>query len=378
MYLDTLQYFEIDQDGNKWSLDNFTFGKINLFVGQNATGKSRTLSVINSLGRLLAGEKQIAFSGRFNPSFKENNSIIEYVLEHHQHKINEEILQIDGEPILQRGPDGVGTIYAKELDQKIKFQVPDTIIASVAKRDSIQHPFLEQPFNWGKSIRFYPFGTQLGKDHLAIIKENEFQGNLNPKDTNSVVAFLKKGLKEFGTKFTDDIIKDVNNIGFNITEIGIRPFQQALTPPHIAIPEGIYIKETEHNHIVDQIEISQGLFRALSLFIQLRFSENFSIPSLILIDDIGEGLDYERSTKLISSIIEIAKSSQIQLIMTTNDRFVMNNVPLEYWAILVRDAGHCTSLNYRNSKDIFDNFELTGLSNFDFFSSKYYQSLDNA
>jgi len=30
-------------------------------------------------------------------------------------------------------------------------------------------------------------------------------------------------------------------------------------------------------------------------------------------------------------------------------------------------------LNYRNAKNMFEEFELTGLNNFDFFSSKYYE-----
>jgi hypothetical protein len=59
--------------------------------------------------------------------------------------------------------------------------------------------------------------------------------------------------------------------------------------------------------------------------------------------------------------------------MTTNDRFIMNAVPLEYWLILSRDGGQVTSLNYRNSKEMFDDFESTGLSNFDLFSSGYYK-----
>ena len=40
MYLDRIQFIETGQDGNKWLLNDFTFGKINLLVGQNATGKS--------------------------------------------------------------------------------------------------------------------------------------------------------------------------------------------------------------------------------------------------------------------------------------------------------------------------------------------------
>jgi len=57
--------------------------------------------------------------------------------------------------------------------------------------------------------------------------------------------------------------------------------------------------------------------------------------------------------------------------MSTNDRFVMNNVPLEYWHIIQRSGGHCKIYNYENSKGTFDNFAYTGLSNFDFFTTDF-------
>lgn len=56
----------------------------------------------------------------------------------------------------------------------------------------------------------------------------------------------------------------------------------------------------------------------------------------IVIDDIGERLDYERSCALIELLMSKATTQQVQLIMTTNDRFVMNKVPLEAWTVLHR------------------------------------------
>jgi hypothetical protein len=55
--------------------------------------------------------------------------------------------------------------------------------------------------------------------------------------------------------------------------------------------------------------------------------------------------------------------------MSTNDRFVMNNVPLEYWSIMQRYPNESKIYNYRNSRKQFEDFELTGLSNFDFLTS---------
>jgi hypothetical protein len=51
----------------------------------------------------------------------------------------------------------------------------------------------------------------------------------------------------------------------------------------------------------------------------------------------------------------------------------MNAVPLEYWIILIRNGGRVASLNYKDSKAMFDEFQNTGLSNFDLFSSGYYK-----
>ena len=41
----------------------------------------------------------------------------------------------------------------------------------------------------------------------------------------------------------------------------------------------------------------------------------------------------------------------------------MNNVPLEEWSVLQRKANHVIVKNYANSKEIFEDFKFTGLSN---------------
>jgi AAA15 family ATPase/GTPase len=121
--------------------------------------------------------------------------------------------------------------------------------------------------------------------------------------------------------------------------------------------------------------MSQGLFRALSLILQITYNTLKKISTTILIDDIGEGLDFDRSSRLIKLLIEIAeKNDNIQFIMSTNDRYVMNNVPLEYWQLIQRKGGECRVFNYQNSKEKFDEFKYTGLNNFDFLATDYINS----
>jgi hypothetical protein len=122
--------------------------------------------------------------------------------------------------------------------------------------------------------------------------------------------------------------------------------------------------------------MSQGMFRALSVLIQVNHAVMTSAPSCILIDDIGEGLDFERSCALIKLIIEKAETSSVQLIMSTNDRFVMNAVPLQDWSVLARQGPRCRVYNYANSKAAFDEFKFTGLNNFDFLATDFQKEID--
>ena len=136
----------------------------------------------------------------------------------------------------------------------------------------------------------------------------------------------------------------------------------------------MYTVESDLGFKNPQTQMSQGMWRALALVIHLNsctFSKN---KQLILIDDIGEGLDYERSVAIIDLLISKAKTNDIQLMMTSNDRFVMNKVPLEYWSVLKRKGGIVKMFNLRNSQKQFDKFKYIGLSNFDFFASDFFES----
>jgi hypothetical protein len=44
----------------------------------------------------------------------------------------------------------------------------------------------------------------------------------------------------------------------------------------------------------------------------------------------------------------------------------MNRIPLEEWSVLQRCGSTVRVLNYENSRDLFEEFKFTGLSNFSF------------
>ncbi len=375
MKVESVYYSQYDGTPQEWKLEECTFGNINLIVGDNASGKSKVLNVIGNLGNILSGERGLFLSANYKVVFNKDGSKLDYILKCENGIVAQENLDIDDNNLLFRSADGKGQIYYEQLKQNVDFQAPTNQVVSVARRDAIQHSFLEHLYDWGKSIRHFYFGADMGKGGLAVplkAKEGQPHPSLNPKNTQMVVAIFIEGQKRFSTQFTDSIIQDMKEIGYELTEIGTAPPTSILFGGVPGEVVGLYVKEADLSGRTDQIEMSQGMFRALSLITQINYSQLTDSPACILIDDIGEGLDYNRSTALVKLFIEKAKQKQIQLIMATNDRFVMNNVPLEYWSVIQRIGNVSRIYDYRNSPDLFKEFELTGMNNFDFFSSKYY------
>ena len=373
MLLKELSYQEFANRKNSWTLAPFTLGQLNLLVGKNASGKTRTLNAIAGLSNLISsGDKLQFLSGEYALRFEDDNSQITYSLGYEEAAVIQESFSIDGNTFLDRGPGGNGTIFAKEVGKPISFQAPTNELAVVSRRDNIQHPFFEKLYEWSRWTCHYLFGDRLGKDRVSGFVKVDSPVSPNPKDTNQVVFFLKFGLRTYGDDFLRRIVRDMSEIGYDLEEVGVAPIGNLIVLANIAPPpESIYVIEKGLGFRVFQHEMSQGMFRALSLIIQLNLLQSLKSQSCILIDDIGEGLDFERSGALIQHVLQQAKVSKAQVVMSTNDRFVMNHVPLDYWNVIQRHGSVCQILNYANSKDKFEDFKFTGLSNFDFFSTEY-------
>ncbi len=378
MFIKSVDYVQWENSSRSWSVEGCTLDNINLIVGKNATGKTKTLNVIGNLARLLAGESRPFGSGNYKlVKFEEDGIKISLSVVCEDGGVKGEKLSINGVNRLNRRKDNSGKIWYEREGKFIDFQAPANEIVSFARRDSIQHPFLDRLYDWGKSLRHYYFGKTLGQDHLAVFtksNDGERKEDINLKDTGNVVAILRKGNEDFPGRFYESIIRDMGEIGYGLDEIGVKVQSEISVDGPVRPGElsGVYVKETDLNDITEQMPMSQGMFRALSLVTQITYSEFTKKPLCIIIDDIGEGLDYDRASSLIKLLIRRAKNASVQLIMSTNDRFVMNNVPLEYWSIIERIGGVSKIHNYRNSRKMFEEFELTGLNNYDLFSSGFF------
>jgi len=373
MRLKSVKYAEFEHTPQEWRLEGLHLAQANLIVGKNASGKSRTLNIIHALSRHLAGLAPARLSGSYDAEFMHDGEVLRYELKYEEEQVVKERFSKKGRILLDRGIGGEGTIWAEEIDggKDIRFQTPTSELAVVARRDAIQHKFLEPLYSWGSSLRHYCFGTPLGKDHLAVLV---MKGGVkaDEKDPNAVVALYRQAERELGHEFRQALVRDMRQLDYDVEELGVRPPVSIRVQP--GLPGelvGLYVKEKDLPGITDQHSMSQAMFRALSLLVQVNYSQMAGKSTCILIDDIGEGLDFDRSCRLIDLLRQKAKTPDVQLVLSTNDRFVMNRVPLEEWSVLQRRGNHVRVLNYENSKGLFEEFKFTGLSNFSFLETDF-------
>jgi len=369
MILKSFEYSEFENDEGFWAIKSFELEKINLFTAKNATGKTRTIKAIHLLSKSIMDNIFIA-NAKYTVEFSVGSENYQYVFANDNKKVISEKLTKDDTILLQRDSTGKGKIFTSQLNENIDFQLPENKLA-ISRRDILQYPYLELIHLWAENLYYYSFGTSMKQEYGKVIDEKH--NILNGNSDNPVEIFFVGNL-EFDNKFKESILSSMNSIGYDLSEVDVKRWIYSNT--HVCSDDyTLFASEKDNGITINQHSMSQGMFRALSIIIHLTFHAMMKIPTTILIDDIGEGLDFERSTKLINLLIELAeKNDNIQLIMSTNDRYVMNKVPFKYWQLINRKGGECNVYNYQTSKEIFDEFKYTGLNNFDFFATDFINS----
>ena len=371
--LKSLKYCERQGKDLAWSLDHLVLGQFNLLVGKNATGKTRAINVIGNLANTFLREGNVvAANAGYEVEFSDGTTTTNYELIIEDGNVKRERLAVDGKDMLVRDSNRL-KIYAVEEEKNISFIPSPTQIAAVARRDELQHPFLNPLHAWADAVRIYHFGANLGKDSFSMTIDNSV-GNiatnlrkLDDRHEDAVVATFSKAQKEYGGVFVQRVITDMKSLGYDLLDIDVSTpagVKLQSSAPVLGVLNAIAVMEAGVQGWIHQNAMSQGMFRAFSIIAQVNYSQLASRATCILIDDIGEGLDFDRSSRLIEVLREKSQSSDFQLIMTTNDRFVMNHVPLDEWSVLQRTGAEVKVKNVHNSREQFEEFKFIGMSNF--------------
>ncbi|MDR1882586.1 MAG: ATP-binding protein [Prevotella sp.] len=367
MILSALKYTRHAGEPREWSIegnggDYAYFGNINLLVGKNASGKSRTLNVIREIAGLLSGrmdlKSAVSPSELFELTFTEsNNDSYKYTLAFKGRVVTDEVLTLDNKVLLDR----VKKILPDSRGENIPFEVAGFQTA-IALHDARGKPYFGNLVSWGESLKNYLFADSPEKNRL--VKDCiRMDGDDHDTDDPDVPAYtFLKGRELFGEAFISELIAGMQYLGYFISGIDVQETRGGF---------GLFVEEGEYT--VSQCEMSQGMFRALSLLVMLGYARLSGASLCLLIDDMGEGLDFENSKKMMDLVIKKVNKSNIQFFMTTNDRHAMNRIPLRYWSVIGRESNRSIFYDYTNSKETFDDFKYTGLNNFDFLATDFFK-----
>ncbi|MFO7671875.1 MAG: AAA family ATPase [Bacteroidales bacterium] len=375
MYLQNFSFRENAGQKIEWLIDHVKLGEINLVVGKNSSGKTRTLNAITDLVSMLMGRGARATGPvSYDLTFRNKEYVMRYVLKFDPETIHLERLYVGEELLLDRGEGGHGVIKYASTPGAIflEFEIPHDQLACHAKRDRLQHPFIETIHGWAMSLRRFDFSSDLGKSRYAL-KSLFDARELDMSITNtSLVPVISVAVETF-PEFKRLVLEEMNGIGYELLDFGIIHFSerysQADQDRYV-----VYTTEAGLEKQVTQRDMSQGMYRAFSVLVQLNYYILSGHKGFVIIDDIGEGLDFSRAKLLVALLIRKAGSAGIQLIMSTNDSFIMNAVDIKHWAVIMREGNKISLFNYENSREIFEEFKFTGLNNFDFYASGFFKS----
>jgi AAA15 family ATPase/GTPase len=356
MKLKTLSYID-----SNWELKNLQLGQVNLIVGKNSTGKTRSLQTIDLLVKMLTQKRDLNWGGQWDitfENFKGEEIQYQFSTSFLKHGVTFEKIFIDKNLVLSR--DTKHNDFAKirnYLDNKNFEDVypPSNKLAVHTNRDLKKYPFLEDIANWAEQSYGFKFGNI---SPYSRLNQQEYDLLTAVEDIPTLFKSLKKEDKE-------KIISEFNTLGYFISDITAQDKAESVV---------IFVKEAGIDKVIPHFKLSQGMFRALAIIVYLQYLVSRKKPVTVIIDDLCEGLDYERAVKLGELVFDKCKNNDIQLIATSNDSFLMDVVDLKNWNLLVREGKQVSGINYKTNPEIIENFKFTGLSNFDFFSSSFIQS----
>jgi len=339
-----------------WALDKVTFGNLNLIAGRNAVGKSKTLNAIVLFVRFLNGDVNTATPSHWCrvEFITDDNTILSYAYEYKDSIINDETLYRGRDKIISRNKEhsfiGATEVYP-----------PANKLCVQSQRDTKNYPEFESIMQWAEKLKGYSFSE------LSSTKSYHIPSLFNEKiDFSEMYEKIDKIVEK-----KNFVIKKMKELDYEIDSI--EPFNIS---DKFNI---ILIREHGVKTSLFSALLSNGMLRVFYIFAYMAYLSTEPGARTLLVDDLGEGLDFSRSSKLSKIIFDYCETHDIQLIVTSNDNFLMNAVNLDYWVILQRDGEHTTGISKNTHPDMFLKFKKMGLNNFDMLSTDFiYRYLEKA
>lgn len=334
-----------------WRMHSLNVFSQNLFVGKNSVGKSSIIRNLSHIASLISQRRP--FSTKDDVAYlievKDENFTATYSFECRKSKVLDEGLVVNYN-------DGKSKVWIERTADMAIFNgdvvnPPHDKLLLTLKRDTVLYPEIEAIVSWAENVDAFSF-NEFDLDGDGRLYSRFINGGNN----------LYTMVKALSPDSIKNVIQSAEMMGYLIEKI--EPFE------FLDVKKVLFTERHVHAPLFD-VSLSKGMFRTLYLLIYLEYIAHTGKPATLLIDDLCEGLDYDRSTKLGKYVFDYCSKNDIQLIATSNDSFLMDVVDLNYWSILQREGSKVSAINHLSHPELFEDFSFTGLSNFDLLSSDF-------
>ena len=338
----TVHSFEYDE--YVWKLDTIYLDKLNLIVGKNAVGKSKTLNSMVQVARFIKGDISGILDHSCRIVFKDDDDKeLVYSYKGNPSEISSESMIYDNRIIISRDSE-----HAQIKEEPVNPPTNKLVIQS--QRDTNKYPEFELVMSWAEHTRGFSF-SDLSSSKPYIIP-SMFSEKIDFSE-----LFMK--LDEEKKKFVKDKMCE---LGYKVTKIA---------PLKIDKFNLVTLQEEGVSVPLFSPSMSNGMLRVFYIFTYIAYIAGADGAKTFLVDDMGEGLDYSRSAKLSKIMFDYCEEHGIQLIVTSNDNFLMNAIDLNFWIILQRTKGHVSAMCNKTHQEMFQKFRKMGLNNFDMLSTDF-------
>lgn len=341
-----LTHFSYSELG--WSIERpLPLQPVNLLVGRNSVGKSKTIRSLGKTVMFLLQQFDLQMFVNFGAKlcFEDAGTNFTYSFFCKNGVIEKEHLAVGDKMYLDRS--GKNALLHEEV-----INPPSNKLVLHVRRDTVQYPYIEKIMSWAERA----CGISFNEIDMAGDSATSFRiAGTQQKLYDMVKSLSREGVQH--------VMDEAAKLDYPITRI--RPLDLMENYKKV-----VFREKGVDGGLIDK-SLSKGMFRALYILIYIEYMSIQGYPSLLMIDDMCEGLDYDRSISLGKLLFDFCLSKGIQLVASSNDTFLMDIVDLKYWNIIQREGSKVSSINIQDNSELFRDFRFTGLSNFDFISTDY-------
>lgn len=335
-----LQYKYRDVDAPGWDFVNVNFEKINLLVGDTATGKSRMLNTIFNLGRFIGSNEFI--NGYWDLIFEHSENKYKLHLQTEEREgedepgviINEIVWVYDKEefkPIVERNGDSFLFLDV----QMPKLSRNETAISLLKSEDVIQP--IHQAFSVIQRRLFHHDAlkkvSELNALPLKLLKSMEEKKDLQElfragMNLSANLFFLQKYFNET----YKHIIDQYRSIFPFVQESRMTDLSKV--QPSISIPGNIpvfSIRERGSQKWIPVTQLSSGMQKVLLILTDINILPNGGV---YIVDEYENSLGINAIDFFPEYVLELDK--EIQFFITSHHPYIINEIPPRNWFVFHR------------------------------------------